>query len=100
LDRPTSGEYFLDHADVSVLNRDQLADIRNRKIGFVFQNFNLLRAHPRGRMPSCRSSTAHSIYRTHRFANEQITCSHRSGLPGVRTITQVSFPAASNSASP
>src|SRR5438874_3928813 len=42
LDRPTSGEYFLDHADVSGLNRDQLADIRNRKIGFVFQNFNLL----------------------------------------------------------
>src|SRR5438477_4471599 len=42
LDRPTSGEYFLDHADVSGLNRDQLADIRNRKIGFVFTNFNLL----------------------------------------------------------
>src|SRR5881392_1328027 len=42
LDRPTSGEYFLDHADVSGLNHDQLADIRNRKIGFVFQNFNLL----------------------------------------------------------
>ena len=42
LDRPTSGEYFLDHEDVSGLNRDQLADIRNRKIGFVFQNFNLL----------------------------------------------------------
>src|SRR5215475_11223157 len=42
LDRPTSGHYFLDDADVSGLNRDQLADIRNRKIGFVFQNFNLL----------------------------------------------------------
>jgi putative ABC transport system ATP-binding protein len=42
LDRPTSGQYVLDDADVSVLNRDQLADIRNRKIGFVFQNFNLL----------------------------------------------------------
>src|SRR6266513_1072037 len=42
LDRPTSGEYFLDHADVSGLNRDQVADIRNRKLGFVFQNFNLL----------------------------------------------------------
>src|SRR5881628_849148 len=42
LDRPTSGRYFLDGADVSQLNRDQLADIRNQKIGFIFQGFNLL----------------------------------------------------------
>ena len=42
LDRPSSGQYFLDDADVSGLNRDQLAEIRNRKVGFVFQNFNLL----------------------------------------------------------
>src|SRR5881396_382915 len=38
LDRPTTGQYLLDAADVSGLDRDQLADIRNRKIGFVFQN--------------------------------------------------------------
>jgi putative ABC transport system ATP-binding protein len=42
LDRPTSGHYVLDDADVSGLDRDRLADIRNRKIGCVFQNFNLL----------------------------------------------------------
>src|SRR6201993_2251810 len=42
LDRPTAGQYLLDAADVSKLDRDQLADIRNTKIGFVFQNFNLL----------------------------------------------------------
>ena len=42
LDRPTAGRYVLDESDVSALNRDQLADIRNTKIGFVFQNFNLL----------------------------------------------------------
>ncbi len=42
LDRPTQGKYFLDEIDVSQLNRDELADIRNQKIGFVFQGFNLL----------------------------------------------------------
>jgi putative ABC transport system ATP-binding protein len=42
LDRPTAGSYVLDGEDVSRMNRDQLADVRNRKIGFVFQAYNLL----------------------------------------------------------
>jgi len=42
LDRATSGLYILDGEDVSGLNRDQLASVRNRKIGFVFQSYNLL----------------------------------------------------------
>jgi putative ABC transport system ATP-binding protein len=42
LDRPTRGHYILDGQDVSKLSKDELADIRNAKIGFVFQGFNLL----------------------------------------------------------
>jgi putative ABC transport system ATP-binding protein len=42
LDRPTKGAYFLENMDVSQLKDDKLAEIRNRKIGFVFQSFNLL----------------------------------------------------------
>src|SRR5512147_1597883 len=42
LDTPTSGSYWLDGIRVDGLNRNQLADLRNRKLGFVFQGFNLL----------------------------------------------------------
>ena len=42
LDAPTSGEYYLEDRNVETLNHNQLAEVRNEKIGFVFQNFNLL----------------------------------------------------------
>jgi len=42
LDRPTSGRYFFDEADVSQFNDNQLAEMRNKKFGFVFQEYNLL----------------------------------------------------------
>ena len=42
LDKPTSGEYFLDGVSVRTMNKEQRATLRNRKIGFIFQNYNLL----------------------------------------------------------
>src|SRR4029453_19247313 len=42
LDRPSSGQYILDGQDVSTMSKDALAAVRNKKIGFVFQGFNLL----------------------------------------------------------
>jgi putative ABC transport system ATP-binding protein len=42
LDRPTAGQYILDGRDVSQMDKDELAEIRNEKLGFIFQSFNLL----------------------------------------------------------
>ena len=55
LDAPTRGRYLLDGIDVRRMDEDDLSDLRNRKIGFVFQSFNLVRARARSRTSSCRS---------------------------------------------
>jgi putative ABC transport system ATP-binding protein len=67
LDRPSRGQYLLDNTDVSHLNRDQLADIRNGKLGFVFQSFNLL---PR---TSARENVELPLlYGRHQLSNQQL----------------------------
>ena len=99
LDRPTRGRYFLDGDDVSRSDRDQLADIRNRKLGFVFQNFNLLRAPPRWKMSSCHCFTGRSATSNAQLREKRGRGARAVGLQGREIIIRASFPAASNSAS-
>lgn len=65
LDKPTSGDYYLDNVHVNKLNKDQLADIRNQKIGFIFQSYNLL-----SRTTALENVELPLVYdRTGRFSN-------------------------------
>jgi putative ABC transport system ATP-binding protein len=82
LDRPTSGTYVLDGADVSSLSRDQRAIIRNAKIGFVFQSFNLLArtsAQENVELPLLYGDLAWSRQTRHKSARESL---RRVGLEG------------------
>jgi len=67
LDKPSSGEYYLDGVHVNKLNKNQLADIRNQKIGFIFQSYNLL-----SRTSALENVELPLIYdRTGRFSNTE-----------------------------
>jgi putative ABC transport system ATP-binding protein len=78
LDRPTSGRYLLDGFDVSALDRDQLADIRNRKLGFVFQSFNLL-----PRTSALENVELPLLYGDHRLTNSELQVRAREVLAAV-----------------
>ncbi len=67
LDRPSRGRYLLDGEDVSGLERDQLADIRNGKLGFVFQSFNLL-----ARTSARENVELPLLYGAHRLTNMEL----------------------------
>ena len=100
LDRPSGGIYLLDGIDVSTLDRDALADVRNEKIGFVFQGFNLL-----SRTSALENTEMPMLYNRHRIhSHEQHErAMHALELVGLgeRPITTpTSFLAASSSASP
>jgi putative ABC transport system ATP-binding protein len=73
LDRPTSGRYFLEGEDVSGFDKDRRAGLRNRKIGFVFQNFNLLprtSALENVELPLVYNGKSHGVAERHRRAQD------------------------------
>jgi putative ABC transport system ATP-binding protein len=76
LDRPTSGSYLLDGISVGELDRDELAEIRNRKIGFVFQQFNLLP----------RTSAIENVELPLLYSGGAISKQHRRAMSVLRTV--------------
>ena len=66
LDRPSGGNYLLDGIDVSTLDRDALAEVRNEKIGFVFQGFNLL-----SRTSALENTEMPMLYNRHRIQSHE-----------------------------
>jgi len=76
LDRPTSGQYLLDGQDVSTMSKNELAEVRNRRIGFVFQGFNLLSrttALDNVELPMLYSGSTKKTSERHKLAAEMLT---------------------------
>ena len=89
LDTPTSGEYHLNGAKVSEMDDNQLAEIRNKEIGFIFQTFNLL-----PRSDALRNVELPLVYRARRWMNvarSRWTPWPAWGWPIVSTINQTNF---------
>jgi putative ABC transport system ATP-binding protein len=78
LDQPTSGNYLLDGVAIGLLNRRQLARLRNQKLGFVFQNFNLL----------ARTSALENVELPLFYSHPMVSLRHRHGS-AVRSLAQV-----------
>lgn len=98
LDIPNEGSYSLDGQDVRRLSDNRLARIRNEKIGFIFQNFNLLLSYPLSRMSNCPWSTG----ACHNGSEERwpLPPWRRSACRSGCTTVRVSCPEASSSGLP